>query len=393
MKLPIYMDSHASTPVDPRVFETMTPYFTEIYGNSSSIGHSFGMEAENAVKNARELTARLFDCESSEIIFTSGATESNNIAIRGAAERYISKGNHLITSQIEHPSVLQVFETLRQYGFEITYLPVDKYGLVDPGSVKDAIKDNTVLVSIMASNNEIGTIQPLIDIGEITRSKGVLFHVDAAQSAGKVPLSVNVCNIDLLSVSSHKFYGPKGVGALYIRKKNPRVKLKPQIAGGGHEKGLRSGTLNVPGIVGLGKACEISLDEMSSECKKLGLLRDRLLKNIMDSLDEVYLIGHPEKKLPHSLNLGFKYVEAASIIMELREIALSASSACTSTESEASHVLKAIGVDEDLESSCIRFGLHRYTTQEEVDYTSMKIIETVKKLQKLSPLYKKNNII
>ncbi|MFC1557529.1 IscS subfamily cysteine desulfurase [candidate division KSB1 bacterium] len=387
MKLPIYMDSHATTPVDPRVLSKMLPYFTEHFGNAASRNHMFGWKVEEAVDEARKQVAALINADPKEIIFTSGATESDNLALTGAARMYEEKGNHIITSPTEHNAILDTCKRLRLRGFEVTYLPVDKYGLVDPNDVRKAITDKTILVSIMTANNEIGTIAPIREIGEITREKGVLFHSDAVQAAGKIPLDVDEMNLDLVSLTAHKMYGPKGIGALYIRRKDPRVKLSPIIHGGGHERGMRSGTLNIPGIVGFGEACEICRTEMADESLWVKALRDRLQNIIMSGLDEVYLNGHPEKRLPQNLNIAVAYVEGESLIMGLEDIAVSSGSACTSATLEPSQVLSAIGLTQDLAHTSVRFGLHRFTTDEEVEYVGNKVVETVNRLRELSPLY------
>ncbi len=386
MNFPIYMDSHATTPVDPRVLDKMMPYFSGRFGNAASRNHYFGWEADEAVSKARTQIAALLNADPKEIVFTSGATESDNLGIRGVADMYAEKGNHIITTQIEHKAVIDTCKWLGR-GFETTFLPVDKFGRVDPDDVKNAITDKTILVSIMAANNEIGTIEPLKEIGEITRERGVIFHSDAVQLFGKEPMDVQEMNLDLASVTAHKLYGPKGVGALYVRKKNPRVKLVPICRGGGHERGMRSGTLNVPGIVGFGEACEICMNEMEAEGKRLKKLRDKLHNTIISELDEIYLNGHPEFRLPQNLNLAFAFVEGESLIMGIKEIAVSSGSACTSATLEPSHVLKALGVGEDLAHTSVRFGLHRFTTEEEVDYVAGKVIEVVKKLRDMSPLY------
>ena len=387
MKLPIYMDNHATTPVDPRVMEEMLPFFVEKFGNAASRNHSFGWDAEEAVENARAQIADLIGAKPKEIIFTSGATESDNIALKGAAEMYGDQGNHIITIPIEHKAVLDSAARLKQQGYEITYVPVGRDGVVDPQEIKKAITDKTILISIMAANNEIGTIQPIKEIGAIAHEREIIFHTDAAQGAGKMPIDVNKMNIDVLSLSAHKIYGPKGIGALYVRRRNPRVRLAPVIHGGGHERGMRSGTLNVPAIVGFGKACEICRQEMETENVRLQALRDRLKDRIFAELDEVYLNGSSEHRLPNNLNISFAYVEGESLIMGMKEIAVSSGSACTSASLEPSYVLKALGVGEELAHSSIRFGLGRFTTEEEVDYTAAKVVENVKRLRELSPLY------
>ena len=388
MKFPIYLDSHSTTPTDPRVLETMLPYFTEKFGNAASRNHAFGWEAEEAVDLARKQLARLIHADSKEIIFTSGATESNNLALKGAVEMYREKGDHIITNSTEHRAVIDTAKALEtRRGLKVTYLPVDKAGMISPDDVRNAITDKTILISIMLANNEIGTINPVKEIGKIAKEKGILFHCDATQGVGKIPVNVQEMGIDLMSFTSHKLYGPKGVGALYVRKKAPRVRLVPMIDGGGHERGMRSGTLPVPLVVGFGKACELCEQEMATEAVRLGALRDRLQAGIVSGLEEVYLNGHPTERLPHNLNLSFAYVEGESLLMGLKEIALSSGSACTSATLEPSYVLRALGVGSDLAHSSIRFGLGRFNTEEEVDYTITKLIEVVTKLREMSPLY------
>lgn len=387
MKFPIYLDYHATTPVDPEVFKAMTPYFTEVFGNASSRNHELGWTAEAAVEKARKQVAQLIQASEKEVIFTSGATESNNLAILGVAELYREKGNHIITNSIEHKAILDTCHHLEKRGYEVTYLPVDRYGRVDPEQVCAAIRPTTLLVSIMAANNEIGTINPIAEIGKICKEKGVLFHTDAVQAAGKVPLDVEKMGIDLLSLSAHKIYGPKGVGALYIRRKNPRVRLAAQIHGGGHERGMRSGTLNVPGIVGMGKAAELAQSLMESDNARISRLRDKMWNQFQKELDEIYLNGHPIERLCNNLNVSFAYTEGESLMMGMKEIAVSSGSACTSASLEPSYVLKGIGVTSDLAHTSLRFGLGRFTTEEEVDYAIAKVIATVKKLRDLSPLY------
>jgi len=387
VKLPIYMDNHATTPVDPRVLDAMLPYFTEKFGNAASRNHQFGWEAEEAVEQARERIAALINGDPKEIVFTSGATESDNLALKGVAEMYREKGNHIITSVIEHKAVLDTCKRLESWGFEVTYLPVDDLGLVHPEAVAEAITDKTILVSIMAANNEIGTIQPIAEIGRICKERGVLFHTDATQGFGKIPIDVQAMGIDLLSCSAHKIYGPKGVGALWVRKRGPRVRLVAQMDGGGHERGMRSGTLNVPGIVGFGKAAELCGEEMEAEAARLTTLREKLRVGIMSQLEEVTLNGHPTQRLPGNLNLSFAYVEGESLLMGLKEVALSSGSACTSASLEPSYVLRALGVGEDLAHSSIRYGLGRFNTEEEVDYVIRRTVETVNRLREMSPLY------
>jgi len=387
INLPIYMDNHATTPVDPRVLEAMLPFFGEKFGNAASRNHSFGWSAEEAVENARAQIARLVNANPKEIIFTSGATESNNLAIKGVAEMYREKGNHIITQVIEHKAVLDTCKRLEKYGFEVTYLPVEKDGRINLDDLRRAITPKTILISIMYANNEIGVINPIAEIGKIAKEKGVFFHVDGVQAAGKVPVDVQKDNIDLLSLSGHKIYGPKGVGALYVRRRNPRVQVSAIIDGGGHERGMRSGTLNVPGIVGMGKACEVCQNEMAEEGERLHRLRERLKDGIFAKLDEVYINGSMIHRLPHNLNVSFAFVEGESLLMGINDVAVSSGSACTSATLEPSYVLKALGVGEDLAHTSIRFGLGRFNTQEEVDYVTDRVVETVNRLRELSPLY------
>ena len=387
MKLPIYMDNHATTPVDPRVFAAMTPFFTNLFGNSASRNHSFGWEAEEAVEKARKQIASLIGATNKEIVFTSGATESNNLAIKGVAEMYAEKGNHIITAATEHKAVLDTCKRLEKDGLRVTYLPVQQNGLVDLDQLREAITDKTILITIMYANNEIGVLQPIAEIGKLAKERGVLFHTDATQAVGKVPVDVIKDNVDILSISAHKMYGPKGVGALYVRRRSPRVQLTAQIDGGGHERGMRSGTLNVPGIVGLGEACAIAKAEMPEESKRLEYLRDKLKDRLLAALDEVYINGTMEHRLPNNLNISFAYVEGESLLMGINDIAVSSGSACTSATLEPSYVLKALGAGDDLAHSSIRFGLGRFNTEEEVDYVSEKVIDVVKKLRELSPLY------
>jgi cysteine desulfurase len=387
VKLPIYMDNHATTPVDPRVLETMLPYFSENFGNAASRNHAFGWKAEEGVEHAREQVAKLIGATPKEIIWTSGATESNNLAIKGVAEMYREKGNHIITEVTEHKAVLDTCKRLEKYGYEVTYLPVQKEGRVDVDDVRKAITPRTILLTIMYANNEIGVVQPIAELGALAKEKGVFFHVDGVQAAGKIPVDVNKDNIDLLSVSGHKLYGPKGVGGLYVRRRNPRVQLAAIIDGGGHERGMRSGTLNVTGIVGFGKACELCLEEMPTESVRLRGMRDRLKEKIFGELDEIYVNGSMTHRLPHNLNISFAYVEGESMLMGINDVAVSSGSACTSATLEPSYVLKALGVGEDLAHTSIRFGLGRFNTEEEVDYVAARVIETVKRLRELSPLY------
>ncbi|HEY7320118.1 MAG TPA: IscS subfamily cysteine desulfurase [Candidatus Binatia bacterium] len=389
MQTPIYMDNHATTRVDPRVLEAMVPYFTEKYGNAASRSHTFGWESEAAVDLAREQIARLIHASSPrEIVFTSGATESDNLAIKGVAGSYRDRGNHIITCATEHKAVLDTCKVLEQQGCQVTYLPVDRGGMIDIKRLREAITEKTILISIMAANNEIGTIEPITEIGQLAHARGILFHSDATQAVGKIPLNVDEMGIDLLSLTAHKIYGPKGVGALYVRAAKPRVRLTPLIHGGGHERGMRSGTLNVPGIVGLGKACEIAQKEMVAEAEKLISLRERLKNAIVNGLEEVYINGHPTQRLPGNMNMSFAYVEGESLLMALKDIAVSTGSACTSASLEPSHVLRAIGVEEELAHTAIRFGLGRFNTEEEVDYVACRVVEEVKRLRELSSLYK-----
>jgi cysteine desulfurase len=387
MKLPIYMDNHATTPVDPRVFEAMRPYLTDIFGNSASRNHSFGWLAEDAVEKSRKQVGGLIGANAKEIVFTSGATESNNLALKGVAEMYAEKGNHIITAATEHKAILDTCKRLEKHGARVTYLPVEQNGLVDLDKLRAAITDKTILISIMYANNEIGVVQPVREIGKIAKERGVLFHTDGTQAVGKIPVNVLEDNIDLMSLSAHKMYGPKGVGALYVRRRNPRVQLTAQMDGGGHERGMRSGTLNVPGIVALGEACAIAQAEMPAEAKRMAFLRDKLMHKLMASLDEVYVNGTLEHRLPNNLNISFAYVEGESLLMGINDIAVSSGSACTSATLEPSYVLKALGAGDDLAHSSIRFGLGRFNTEEEVDYVGGKVIEVVKKLRELSPLY------
>jgi cysteine desulfurase len=387
MKLPIYMDNHATTPVDPRVFEAMRPYLTNVFGNSASRNHSFGWEAEEATEKARKQVASLIGANSKEIVFTSGATESNNLALKGVAEMYAEKGNHIITAATEHKAILDTCKRLEKHGTRVTYLPLQQNGLIDLEQLRAAITDKTILISIMHANNEIGVLQPVREIGKIAKERGVLFHTDGTQAAGKVPVNVLDDNIDLMSISAHKMYGPKGVGALYVRRRNPRVQLTAQMDGGGHERGMRSGTLNVPGIVGLGEACALAQAEMPAESKRMEYLRDKLKDRLLASLDEVYINGTMEHRLPNNLNVSFAYVEGESLLMGINDIAVSSGSACTSATLEPSYVLKALGAGDDLAHSSIRFGLGRFNTEEEVDYVAAKVIDVVKKLRELSPLY------
>ena len=388
LKVPIFMDNHATTPIDPRVLDDMLPYFTTKFGNAASRSHRFGWEAEEAVDYARERIARLIGAkDSKEIVFTSGATESDNLAIKGAAEFYKDKGNHIVTTVTEHKAVLDTCKRLEKQGYEVTYLGVAKDGRVDPDDVKSAITDKTILVSIMLANNEIGTVQPLAEIGKITRARGVLLHSDAVQGIGKVDFDVQEMNVDLASLTAHKIYGPKGIGALYVRRSKPRVRLVAQMDGGGHERGMRSGTLPVPLIVGFGRACDIMAREGRAEADRIAALRERLRARIMARLDEVYINGSVEHRLPGNLNISFNFVEGEGLMMAIKDVAVSSGSACTSASLEPSYVLRALGVGDELAHSSIRFGLGRFNTEEEVDYVGDLMIEKVNRLRELSPLW------
>ena len=384
---PIYFDNHSTTQLDPRVLQAMLPYFTDLFGNSASRNHAYGWEAEEAVEKSRGQIASLIGANSKEIVFTSGATESNNLAIKGVAEMYAEKGNHIITSATEHKAVLDTCKHLEKKGCRVTYLPVMGDGRIDMEMLQNAITDKTILISIMYANNEIGVLQPIAEIGKLAKERGVLFHSDAVQAVGKVAVNVISENIDLLSITAHKMYGPKGVGALYVRRKGPRVQLTAQLDGGGHERGMRSGTLNVPGIVGLGEACAIAKAEMAEESKKLSGMRDRLRAKFEAALDEVFINGSMEHRLPHNLNMSFAYVEGESLLMGINDIAVSSGSACTSATLEPSYVLKALGLGDDMAHTSIRFGLGRFNTDAEVDYVADKVISVVKKMRELSPLY------
>jgi len=386
LKLPIYMDNQATTPTDPRVVEAMLPYFTQVYGNAASRSHSFGWTAEKAVEAARDEVAALIGASGKEIVWTSGATESDNLAIKGAAEFNRDRGNHIITAAIEHKAVLDTCKRLEKDGFEVTYLPVEQDGRVSPAAVKAAMTDKTIVVSIMLANNEIGTINPIEEIGAVVKERGAIFHTDAVQGVGKIPFDVNRARADLVSISAHKMYGPKGVGALYVRRK-PRVRITAQIDGGGHERGMRSGTLNVPGIVGLGKACELCETELEKDARHTSQLRDDFERRIFAALDHVHLNGDKEHRLPNNSNLSFNYVEGESLIMGVKDVAVSSGSACTSASLEPSHVLRSMGVGDELAHSSIRFGFGRYTTKEQVDFAVDHVISAVKRLRELSPLY------
>jgi cysteine desulfurase len=387
LKLPIYMDNNATTPMDPRVLEAMLPYFTQHFGNASSRNHPFGWEAEEAVDYAREQVAKLIGADPKEIIFTSGATEGDNLGIKGVYEMYASKGNHIITATTEHKAVLDTCKHIEKLGGEVTYLEVKENGLIDLAELEAAIKPTTILISIMYANNEIGVVQPIKEITAIAKKHGVLFFTDATQAVGKIPVDVIKDGIDLMTFTGHKMYGPKGIGALYVRRKNPRVKVTAQMDGGGHERGMRSGTLNVPGIVGFGKACELCRLEMEADAARISVLRDKLETELM-KLEEAYINGTPESRLPHVTNISFKHVEGEGLLMGFnKNIALSSGSACTSASLEPSYVLKALGLGDDLAHSSLRFGLSRFTTEEEVDYTIKAISETVLKLREMSPLW------
>src|SRR5262250_1179212 len=387
VKLPIYMDNHATTPLDPRVLDAMLPYFRERFGNAASRNHKFGWEAEQAVEDARKEIASLIGGDPREIVFTSGATESDNLAVKGAAWMYREKGDHIVTCVTEHKAILDTCKHLEKEGFRVTFLPVDSKGFVDLDDLRKAITDKTILISIMTANNEVGVIQDIKEIGAIARKRGVLFHTDAVQAAGKIPFNVNEMNVDVASLSAHKLYGPKGVGALYVRRRNPRVLLTPIIDGGGHERGMRSGTLNVPGIVGFGKAAQIAREELAKESAEMFRLREKLRTSLQRELDEVYINGDLQKRLPGNLNMSFAYVEGESLLMGINDVAVSSGSACTSASLEPSYVLKALGVGEDLAHSSIRFGIGRFNTEEEVDYVANRVTDTVRRLRELSPLY------
>ena len=387
VKLPIYLDHNATTPCDPRVVETMVPYFTNNFGNAASRNHPFGWQAEEAVDYAREQVAKLIGADPKEIIFTSGATEADNLAIKGVFEMYASKGNHIITCNIEHKAVLDTCKHIEKEGGEVTYMKVNPDGLIDLQELEAAIKPTTILIAIMYANNEIGTVMPMKEISAIAKKKGVLVFTDATQAVGKIPVDVNKDGIDLLAMTAHKMYGPKGIGALYVRRKNPRVKVTAQMDGGGHERGMRSGTLNVPGIVGFGKACELAMLEMDTDAKRLSVLRDKLETGLL-KLEEAYVNGSKQYRLPHVTNISFKHVEGEGLLMGFnKEIALSSGSACTSASLEPSYVLKALGLGDDLAHSSLRFGLGRFTTEDQIDYTIEAVTKTVNKLREMSPLW------
>jgi len=387
LKLPVYLDHNATTPCDPRVVEAMVPYFTEQFGNAASRNHPFGWQAEEAVDYAREQVAQLIGADPKEIIFTSGATESDNLAIKGVFEMYASKGNHIITCTTEHKAVLDTCKHIEKEGGEVTYLPVDRYGRLDLKQLEAAIKPTTILIAIMYANNEIGTVHPIPEISKIAKKHGVLVFTDATQAVGKIPVDVNKDGIDLLAMTAHKMYGPKGIGALYVRRRNPRVKVTAQMDGGGHERGMRSGTLNVPGIVGFGKACELARLEMAQDAERLSKLRDKL-ENALMSIEEAHLNTAIESRLPHVTNISFKYVEGEGLLMGFnKNIALSSGSACTSASLEPSYVLKALGLGDDLAHSSLRFGLGRFTTEDQIDYTIEQVSKTVNRLREMSPLW------
>lgn len=381
MQRPIYLDNHATTAVDERVLEAMLPYFTQHFGNPASINHQYGWEAESAVKQARQIISEAINCTPEEIVFTSSATEANNLAIKGVAEAYFSKGRHIITLKTEHNAVLDPCEYLEKLGFEVTYLPVKRDGLVDLDVFEKALRPDTILVSIMAANNEIGVIQPLAEIGEICREKGVFFHTDAAQAIGKISLDVEVMKIDLMSITGHKIYAPKGIGVLYVRRRNPRVQIAPQMHGGGHERGMRSGTLYTPQIVGLGKAVELAISEMETEAKRLKSLRD-LLWQTLATMGDIFLNGHPEKRLFGNLNISIGGVDGQALLLGLQPVmAVSSGSACTSTKIAPSHVLKALGVSDELAFASLRFGIGRFNTKEEIEIVSKHAMTTIQSLR------------
>ncbi len=385
-KLPIFMDHNSTTPLDPRVLEQMMPYLTTDFGNAASRNHSFGWRAEEAAEKGRAQVAALIGATAKEIVWTSGATESDNLAIKGAAEFYADKGKHIVTAQTEHKAVLDTCKRLEKHGYEVTYLPVEKDGLVLPEQLAAAIRPDTILVSLMLANNEIGVVHDVNALGKVVKEKGALFHIDAVQGIGKVPFDVNAAHADLVSISAHKMYGPKGIGALYVRRK-PRVRIAPLIDGGGHERGMRSGTLNVPGIVGMGAAAELCRQEMAAEAVRLRALRDRLLHRITSRLPEVYVNGSLEARLPGSINISFAYVEGEGLLMALKDVAVSSGSACTSASLEPSYVLRALGIGEELAHTSIRFGLGRFNTEEEVDFVSDLVVDKVSRLRELSPLW------
>lgn len=384
LRLPIYLDNHSTTKVDPRVVDAMLPYLTENYGNAASKHHEFGWRAEAAVENARKQIAGLIGAEANEIVFTSGATESINLALKGVAEGYASKGNHIITAATEHKAVLDTCKRLEKYGFQVTILPVDKFGLISLEELERAITGKTILVSIMTANNEIGTIAPIDEVGRLCRERNVLFHTDATQAVGKIPVDVKELNVDLISFSAHKFYGPKGVGALYVRNTSPKLKAMPQMDGGGHERGLRSGTLNVPAIAGFGEAARVAKTQMESESRRVGELRDKLVNGILSSIEDSLSNGHPTQRLTNNANITFKFAEADKVMMEMKNVAVSSGSACSSAEPEPSHVLRAIGLSDEDAKCSIRFGLGRFTTEQEIDYVIERVRETVQAVREKS---------
>ena len=387
VRLPIYLDNHATTRTDPRVLDAMLPYFTEHYGNAASRTHSFGWKAEEAVELARSQVAALIGAEAKEIIFTSGATESDNLAIKGAARMQRRQGNHIVTVQTEHHAVLDPCRRLQSEGFDVTFLPVDRFGRVTQDQVADALTPRTILVSVMLANNEVGTLQPVAEIGKLCKERGVLLHTDATQAAGKVPIDVETLHADLISLSAHKMYGPKGVGALYVRRRSPHVRLEPLFDGGGHERGMRSGTLPVPNIVGFGAACGLAADALAAEPRHVRSLRDRLHEGLLANIPDITLNGHPDLRLPNNLNLSFPGVRGDALLMALKTIAVSSGSACTSASVEPSYVLRALGVPDDLAHSSIRFGLGRFNTEEEIDYTIEEVTRVVRHLRSLNPVY------
>jgi cysteine desulfurase len=389
LRFPIFLDAQSTTPADPRVVEAMLPYFTEKFGHPASRNHPFGWEAEAAVDRAREQIGTLIGArDAKEIIFTSGGTEAINLAIKGVVEMYREKGNHVVTTAIEQRAGLDVCRRLERHGIDVAYVPVQADGLVPVDAIREAITSRTILISTMFANNEIGTIQPIAELGRLAKEKGIILHTDATQAVGKVPVDVEAMGVDLLSATAHLIYGPKGVGALYVRRKSPRVRIAPMVDGGGHERGMRSGTVPVPLVVGFGRAAEICREVMAEEGKRLGALRDRLQEQILSKVDEAYVNGHPTLRLPHNLNISFAYVEGESVLMGLnREAALASGSACTSATLEPSYVISALGVDSELAHSSIRFGLHRFTTEEEVDFVAARTVEVVQRLREMSPLY------
>jgi cysteine desulfurase len=388
VKTPVYMDNHATTPMDPRVLEAMVPYFLTKFGNAASRTHRFGWEAEAAVEDSRETVAQLIGAGSGkEIVFTSGATESNNLAIKGIAEYYKSRGNHIVTTTIEHKAVLDSCKRLETEGFDVTYVKADPNGIVSVDAIRAALTDRTILVSVMLANNEVGTVQPIKEIGQITRERGILLHSDAVQGVGKTAFNVEDMNVDLASITAHKMYGPKGIGALYVRRQKPRVRLTAQMDGGGHERGNRSGTLNVPGIVGFAKAAELMIKEGAEENRRISALRDRLHARLTKDLDQVILNGDRERRLPGNLNVSFAFVEGEALMMAIKDVAVSSGSACTSASLEPSYVLHSMGLDEDLAHSSIRFGIGRFNTEEEVDFVGDLVSGKVARLREMSPLY------